>query len=96
MRCVGIALMRNSGADSDGCNVHCNRCLCSSMTTSPCIKQCALNQQQVCTGCGRTIGEIKNWGQMSDEQRNAVMLRLRREANRDPREASLPEVRHNQ
>ena len=28
---------------------------------SPCIQVCQLDQQQVCTGCGRTLGEIGEW-----------------------------------
>jgi predicted Fe-S protein YdhL (DUF1289 family) len=29
---------------------------------SPCIKQCRLDENNVCVGCGRTIDEIKQHG----------------------------------
>jgi hypothetical protein len=29
---------------------------------SPCIKQCRLDENKVCVGCGRTIVEIKQYG----------------------------------
>lgn len=28
---------------------------------SPCISQCVLNKQAVCTGCYRSIEEISHW-----------------------------------
>ncbi|MBC2680052.1 DUF1289 domain-containing protein [Pseudomonas baltica] len=45
---------------------------------SPCISVCALDEQDVCTGCQRTAAEITQWGRMSDDQRRAV-LRLAHE-----------------
>ena len=40
---------------------------------SPCISVCALDDQDVCTGCQRTAVEITQWGRMSDEQRRDVL-----------------------
>ncbi|AIS19667.1 DUF1289 domain-containing protein [Pseudomonas rhizosphaerae] len=40
---------------------------------SPCISVCALDDQDVCTGCQRTAVEITQWGRMSDDERRAVL-----------------------
>lgn len=40
---------------------------------SPCISVCALDEQDVCTGCQRTAVEITQWGRMSDDQRREVL-----------------------
>lgn len=41
---------------------------------SPCIGVCALDEQNLCTGCQRTGEEITQWGRMSDAQRREVLL----------------------
>jgi hypothetical protein len=48
---------------------------------SPCIKKCALNEENICTGCFRTIQEIIGWPGADDEtKRNiAVLIRKRKE-----------------
>ena len=28
---------------------------------SPCVRNCCLDIKDVCTGCGRTLNEIKGW-----------------------------------
>ncbi len=44
---------------------------------SPCIKLCVMDAASaLCAGCGRTIGEIAQWGSMSAETRAAVMAKL--------------------
>jgi predicted Fe-S protein YdhL (DUF1289 family) len=40
---------------------------------SPCISVCALDEQDICTGCQRTAAEITRWGRMSDDERRAVL-----------------------
>jgi predicted Fe-S protein YdhL (DUF1289 family) len=42
---------------------------------SPCIRRCCLINN-ICTGCGRTIEEIRNWKSLSEEERNKIMERL--------------------
>ncbi|MFG0379405.1 DUF1289 domain-containing protein [Pseudomonas sp. zbq_18] len=42
---------------------------------SPCVSICALDEQDVCTGCQRTAAEITQWGRMSNEQRREVLAR---------------------
>jgi predicted Fe-S protein YdhL (DUF1289 family) len=40
---------------------------------SPCISICALDEQDVCTGCQRTAVEITRWGRMDNAERRAVL-----------------------
>lgn len=42
---------------------------------SPCIKICKLNQDQICTGCGRSRAEIGNWSNWSNPARRACLQR---------------------
>ncbi|MBB2494042.1 DUF1289 domain-containing protein [Pseudomonas sp. UL070] len=48
---------------------------------SPCCRQCCLDDQDVCLGCGRCLAEILEWGQAADARRReickAALLRLR-------------------
>jgi predicted Fe-S protein YdhL (DUF1289 family) len=39
-----------------------HRMMLSNKNKSPCIKQCRLNENKVCVGCGRSIDEIKQYG----------------------------------
>lgn len=42
---------------------------------SPCIKQCKLTNG-VCTGCDRTIEEIKSWPSLTDVERFRILFKL--------------------
>jgi predicted Fe-S protein YdhL (DUF1289 family) len=47
---------------------------------SPCVAVCRLDPATgICIGCGRTIEEIAAWPGLDDEQRRAILERLRRE-----------------
>jgi uncharacterized protein len=41
--------------------------------TSPCFKNCCLDKQDVCIGCGRTIEEIIRWGDAGDKEKLAIL-----------------------
>lgn len=44
---------------------------------SPCVGVCTLNEATgFCQGCYRTIEEIREWWNMSDEERAKVMREL--------------------
>lgn len=45
---------------------------------SPCVSICALDENDLCTGCQRSIDEITRWGRMSNNERRDV-LRLTQE-----------------
>lgn len=40
---------------------------------SPCVSICALDEQDICTGCQRTVAEIGRWGRMDNTERRAVL-----------------------
>jgi len=40
---------------------------------SPCIDICILNDEKICLGCFRTLGEIAQWQQMDDTMRRDVL-----------------------
>lgn len=42
------------------------------MISTPCIKICVM-ENDLCVGCGRTLGEIASWGSMRETQRRAIM-----------------------
>ncbi|AGN11289.1 DUF1289 domain-containing protein [Simiduia agarivorans] len=44
---------------------------------SPCISVCALNDDDVCIGCMRTVEEITGWRSMTERERAEVMERVR-------------------
>lgn len=51
---------------------------------SPCIRNCCLDDADICLGCGRSVGEIVRWSGMTDDERSAVLeVAVRRRAARD-------------
>tara|TARA_R110002073_G_scaffold219345_1_gene379656 strand:- start:70 stop:294 length:225 start_codon:yes stop_codon:yes gene_type:complete len=40
---------------------------------SPCVRQCTLNENDMCLGCGRMLGEITSWVSFSEQKRADVM-----------------------
>jgi len=40
---------------------------------SPCVSICALDDNDICTGCQRSGMEIATWGRMSNAQRLEVL-----------------------
>lgn len=40
---------------------------------SPCVRNCCLNADDVCMGCGRLITEITGWTDFTAEQKRAVI-----------------------
>ena len=44
---------------------------------SPCIDVCALDARAgLCTGCGRTVAEIGEWGGATAERQRAILALL--------------------
>jgi len=43
---------------------------------SPCIKKCKRNNDGICTGCFRTIEEIKSWRKLSVEEQKEIVNRV--------------------
>ena len=46
---------------------------------SPCIGVCTTLYDEICQGCGRTLGEVSNWVFLSDEEKMSVWKRIRAE-----------------
>jgi predicted Fe-S protein YdhL (DUF1289 family) len=46
-------------------------------TPSPCIKVCEIDDEGFCTGCKRTIDEIRNWMIMSDYEQTMLLAELK-------------------
>ena len=44
---------------------------------SPCVRNCCLDERNVCMGCGRTLEEIIAWGTVSDGEKSATLERSR-------------------
>lgn len=40
---------------------------------SPCVRNCCLNDNDICMGCFRTLDEIKDWLSLSDAGKNQVL-----------------------
>lgn len=47
---------------------------------SPCIRNCCLDDDDVCMGCGRSLEEIVSWGTASDDEKRAILERSRQRA----------------
>ena len=44
-----------------------------STVTSPCVRDCCLDDNEVCLGCGRTLQDILRWQAASDDEREAIL-----------------------
>ncbi|MEE2729449.1 MAG: DUF1289 domain-containing protein [Pseudomonadota bacterium] len=51
---------------------------------SPCVRNCCLDQEDVCLGCGRTLEEIRNWSQYSAQEREQVLAAAQRRRKHFP------------
>jgi predicted Fe-S protein YdhL (DUF1289 family) len=61
---------------------------------SPCVRNCCLDEHNVCMGCGRLLTEIVGWSRASDEERRTIVAASRKRAAErraaDARTNSLP------
>lgn len=58
-----------------------------SRVPSPCVRNCCLDERDVCLGCGRSLDEIRNWSEAGDPERLGILERAK--ARRAEREARL-------
>jgi predicted Fe-S protein YdhL (DUF1289 family) len=49
----------------------------SDSSASPCVRNCCLDDDNVCLGCGRTLEEIVSWSAASDVEKRAILARSR-------------------
>lgn len=57
----------------------------SGANVSPCVRNCCLDDNDVCIGCGRTLEEIRTWSVVDDDTR----LRIRAQADARVKERRL-------
>lgn len=57
----------------------------SSQVPSPCVRNCCLDERDVCLRCGRSLDEIKVWSEAGDAERLGILERAA--ARRAEREA---------
>ena len=43
---------------------------------SPCISICVLNEEDICEGCYRSAQEITDWIELSNPQKEQVLLKV--------------------
>ncbi|SEE74602.1 DUF1289 domain-containing protein [Pseudomonas anguilliseptica] len=47
---------------------------------SPCVHVCALDDEDICIGCQRTVAEITRWSLMENSERREVLMRCHERA----------------
>jgi predicted Fe-S protein YdhL (DUF1289 family) len=45
----------------------------ASIAQFPCIRNCCLNDDDICLGCYRTLAEITQWGEADDQERIIIL-----------------------
>lgn len=43
------------------------------MINSPCVRNCCLNEDNICLGCFRSIDEICQWSAATEQQKKAII-----------------------
>ncbi|MET0356035.1 MAG: DUF1289 domain-containing protein [Cellvibrio sp.] len=46
----------------------------SSSIESPCVRNCCLNDDDICLGCGRSLQEITRWSVASNLDKQKILL----------------------
>jgi predicted Fe-S protein YdhL (DUF1289 family) len=64
----------NQSTDQDGAN---SLAVGDDASDSPCIGVCTTLYDDICQGCGRTLGEVSNWVFLSQEEKDLVWKRIR-------------------
>lgn len=41
---------------------------------SPCVKNCCLDREDICLGCGRSLDEIVRWGDANTPEKLQILL----------------------
>lgn len=68
----------------------------SDSPASPCVRNCCLDDDNVCLGCGRALEEIVGWSAASDDEKRAIIERSRaRVEERQQRRHAFEALRRN-
>jgi uncharacterized protein len=49
---------------------------------SPCVRNCCLDENDICLGCGRQLDEILRWRDASDDEREIILAAARQRRER--------------
>ncbi|MFD2232061.1 DUF1289 domain-containing protein [Alkalimarinus sediminis] len=49
---------------------------------NPCVRNCCLDDSDICMGCFRTLDEILAWRSLSSEQRETVLIETEKRRTR--------------
>lgn len=47
---------------------------------SPCVRQCTLDENDICVGCFRSLTDIVDWYKKSDAEKREVLMRCEKRA----------------
>ncbi len=53
--------------------------------TSPCVRRCTLDDNDVCIGCYRSLDEIRDWTRLTAAGRRAVLEQVARRRAASPK-----------
>jgi len=59
-----------------------NRKLSAGVPSSPCVRNCCLDEQDICLGCFRHLDEIIGWQASSNEEKKATQLNCEKRRQR--------------
>lgn len=45
------------------------------LVESPCVRNCCLDEKDICLGCYRTFDEILQWSKESEEGRKSILAK---------------------
>lgn len=62
-----------------------------SLVQSPCVRNCCLEDDDVCLGCGRALQEIVRWNEAGEDERRIILESARK--RREARQARFPSPR---
>jgi predicted Fe-S protein YdhL (DUF1289 family) len=51
---------------------------------SPCVRNCCLNEEDVCLGCFRTLNEIIGWSESNNETRLIILQKAEKRQQLSP------------
>lgn len=43
------------------------------MINNPCVRNCCLDQTDICLGCGRHVDEITGWHQATEQEKQQIL-----------------------
>ncbi len=50
---------------------------------SPCIRNCCLDEKDICIGCFRTMNEIMQWREVNEQEKRVILARVQKRKERD-------------